>query len=98
MTKPEFINPLAKAPFQARYGNYIGGELVAPVAGDTSTISPITGAKTCEIARSTAADIELALDAAHKAKDVWGAPAPPSARSILLRSQTAWRTISSCSR
>ena len=26
----------------------------------------------CEIARSTAEDIELALDAAHKARDAWG--------------------------
>ena len=29
MTKPEFINPLAKAPYKARYGNFIGGEFVA---------------------------------------------------------------------
>ena len=31
MTKPEFINPLAKAPFKARYGNFIGGDyLIRP--------------------------------------------------------------------
>jgi aldehyde dehydrogenase len=35
-------------------------------------LSPVTGTKVCQIARSSAADIELALDAAHKAKDAWG--------------------------
>jgi acyl-CoA reductase-like NAD-dependent aldehyde dehydrogenase len=33
--------------------------------------SPITGKKLCVLPRSTAADIELALDAAHKAKETW---------------------------
>ncbi len=33
--------------------------------------SPITGKRLCSIPRSSAADIELALDAAHKAKDAW---------------------------
>ncbi len=56
-----------------RYDNFIGGEWVAPVKGQYfENITPITGGVYNEIARSTAADIELALDAAHRAKDAWG--------------------------
>ena len=44
MTKPEFINPLAKAPFKARYGNFIGGEWVGAGHGQYfDNISPING-------------------------------------------------------
>ena len=46
-------------------------------------ISPITGKPVCEIARSQAADIELALDAAHEAKDAWGNTAPAKRAEIL---------------
>ncbi|MBV8440198.1 MAG: aldehyde dehydrogenase [Hyphomicrobiales bacterium] len=66
------------------YGNFIGGKFVAPVEGRYfDNPSPVTGAKLCQIARSTAADIELALDAAHKAKDAWG-NTPVAERSLLL--------------
>jgi aldehyde dehydrogenase len=66
------------------YGNFIGGKFVAPVEGRYfDNPSPITGAKLCQIARSSAADIELALDAAHKAKDAWG-KTPVAERSLLL--------------
>src|SRR5579859_1954849 len=58
---------------QDRYGNYIGGEFVAPGKGEFfGNISPVTGQPFTEIARSTAEDIELALDAAHGAKRGWG--------------------------
>ena len=63
----------SKVLIRDRYDNFIGGKWVAPVEGryfDNS--SPVTGQKLCEIARSSAADVELALDAAHKAKDAWG--------------------------
>ena len=43
----------------------------------------MTGKPVCEIARSQAADIELALDAAHKAKDAWGSTAPAKRAEIL---------------
>ena len=56
-----------------RYDNFIGGRWVAPVEGRYfDNPSPITGKKLCSVPRSSAADIELALDAAHKAKDAWG--------------------------
>ncbi len=56
-----------------RYDNFIGGKWVAPVRGQYfSNVTPITGKPVCDIARSTAEDIELALDAAHRRKDAWG--------------------------
>ena len=52
-----------------RYDNFIGGKWVPPVEGRYfSNITPITSKHLCEVARSTAADIELALDAAHAAR------------------------------
>jgi aldehyde dehydrogenase len=67
-----------------RYGNFIGGKFVDPVEGRYfDNVSPVTGAKLTEIARSGAADIELALDAAHKAKDAWGKTSPAE-RSVIL--------------
>lgn len=73
MTKPQFTRT-AKPPFKARYGNFIGGRWVDPAAGRYfENSSPINGRVLCEIARSDAADVELALDAAHAAKAAWGA-------------------------
>ena len=65
--------PGSPATVQARYDNWIGGEFVAPVEGKYfENASPVTGQVYCEVARSTAADIELALDAAHAAAPGWG--------------------------
>ena len=56
-----------------QYDNYIGGKWVPPVRGQYfDNISPVNGKVVCTVARSTAEDIELALDAAHAAKDAWG--------------------------
>ncbi|MBR0794242.1 aldehyde dehydrogenase [Bradyrhizobium jicamae] len=56
-----------------RFENFIGGKWVAPVKGQYfDNPSPVTGKRLCQVARSTAEDIELALDAAHKARDAWG--------------------------
>ncbi len=74
----------SKVLIRDRYDNFIGGQWVAPVEGRYfDNPSPITGQKLCEVARSSAADIELALDAAHKAKDAWGR-APVKERSLIL--------------
>ena len=63
----------ADLPFRTKYGNYIGGEFKDALSGRTfDNLSPITGQKLCEVARSEAADIELALDAAHAAREAWG--------------------------
>uniref|UniRef100_UPI0011809B40 aldehyde dehydrogenase family protein n=1 Tax=Microbulbifer mangrovi TaxID=927787 RepID=UPI0011809B40 len=72
--------------FKPRYENFIGGEWVAPVEGDyMENISPVTGEAFCEVPRSGAADIELALDAAHAAKTAWGKTAAAERANVLLR-------------
>src|SRR5690625_5881686 len=59
--------------YKYSYDNFIGGEYKPPVNGNYfENPSPVTGEVFCEIARSTKEDVELALDAAHKAKEAWG--------------------------
>ena len=75
-----------KAPFAARYDNFIGGKWTAPVAGRYfDNISPVTGKPVGEIARSQAEDVEAALDAAHRAADAWGKTAAAERALILSR-------------
>lgn len=72
--------------FKARYGNYIGGNWVEPVKGQYFTdTSPCSGESIAEIPRSSAEDIELALDAAHQAKAAWGAASATERSNILLK-------------
>ena len=72
--------------FKSRYGNYIGGEFVAPVKGQYFTnISPVNGKAIAEFPRSTAEDIEKALDAAHAAADAWGATSVQARSLVLLK-------------
>src|SRR5579863_5468691 len=60
-------------PLHGRYENFIGGRWVAPVKGGYfDNVSPTTGQVICQIARSQAEDVELAIDAAHAAADKWG--------------------------
>ncbi len=67
-----------------RYENFIGGKWVPPVEGRYFTnLTPITGRALCEVARSSSADIELALDAAHKAKDAWAATSSAERAAVL---------------
>ncbi len=69
-----------------RYANYIGGEWVAPVNGQYfSNISPVNGAAFCEIPRSDADDINLALDAAHAARAAWGKTSVTQRSNLLLK-------------
>ncbi len=75
-----------KNPFRQRYDNYIGGQFVPPVNGAYfPNITPITGEPFCEVARSGAEDIDLALDAAHAAADAWGRTSPAERATILNR-------------
>ena len=56
-----------------RYENFIGGKWLAPTEGRYQVdLSPATGRPITEVAQSTPVDVELALDAAHAAKDAWG--------------------------
>ncbi|MBV8154466.1 MAG: aldehyde dehydrogenase family protein [Candidatus Eremiobacteraeota bacterium] len=74
------------SPYRARYDNFIGGELVPPVDGQYfANVSPIVGRPFTEVARSTANDVELALDAAHAAREAWGATSPAQRALVLNR-------------
>ncbi len=76
----------SKVQFKAQYENFIGGEWVAPVKGEYfDDISPVDGKPFAKVPDSTAEDIELALDAAHKAKDAWGKTSPTERSNILLK-------------
>ncbi|WP_284618894.1 aldehyde dehydrogenase [Aquabacterium humicola] len=72
--------------FKKRYGNYIGGQWVAPANGAYfENVTPVTGKPFCEIPRSTAEDVERALDAAHAAKAAWGRTSPAARAAVLNR-------------
>lgn len=85
MNKPEFVTT-TKVPFAERYDNFIGGKWVAPRSGKYfDNASPVTGQVICKIARSDAQDVEVALDAAHAAKDAWGRTSVAERANILNR-------------
>jgi aldehyde dehydrogenase len=76
--------PGSLVELQARYENFIGGDWVAPTTGEyRENLTPSTGEPFCEIADSGAPDIELALDAAHAAKDGWGSRSPADRAAVL---------------
>ncbi|MFV0302682.1 MAG: aldehyde dehydrogenase, partial [Paracoccus sp. (in: a-proteobacteria)] len=82
---PHFQGATA-VPFATRYDNFIGGKWVAPRDGRYFTnTTPITGGNVGEIARSGAADIELALDAAHAAREKWGNASTTERSNLLLK-------------
>lgn len=73
-----------KHPYKAKYDNYINGKWVAPAEGQYfDNVSPVTGKTFCQIARSSEKDVNLALDAAHAAKDAWG-KSSYTTRAIIL--------------
>ena len=73
-----------KISVRRHYDNFIGGKWVPPVKGQRfENISPIDGSVVCTVSRSTAEDIELALDAAHAAKDGWARTSPADRARVL---------------
>ncbi|NIJ38591.1 aldehyde dehydrogenase [Sphingopyxis panaciterrae] len=75
-----------QAPFKERYDNFIDGKWAPPRSGRYfDNVSPINGKVVGQIARSDAADIEAALDAAHAAKDAWGRTSVAERALILSR-------------
>ena len=76
----------SKVQFKSRYANFIGGEWLAPTKGQYfENISPVNGQPFCEIPRSTAEDIDKALDAAHAAKGAWGQASTTERANVLNR-------------
>ncbi len=76
----------APVAFKTRYDNFIGGKFVAPVRGQYfDVLTPINGRPYTQAARSTAEDVERALDAAHAAAPAWGRTPAAERASILLK-------------
>nr|WP_004350373.1 aldehyde dehydrogenase family protein [Thauera linaloolentis]ENO83323.1 aldehyde dehydrogenase (NAD(+)) [Thauera linaloolentis 47Lol = DSM 12138]MCM8567734.1 aldehyde dehydrogenase [Thauera linaloolentis] len=76
----------APIQYKAKYDNFIGGRWVAPVKGQYfDVVTPITGQPYTQAARSSAEDIELALDAAHAAFPKWGKTSPAERANVLLK-------------
>ena len=76
----------SKVQFKSQYENFIGGQWVAPIKGEYfDNLSPVDGKVFTKIPRSSAEDIELALDAAHKAKEQWGKASPTTRSNTLLK-------------
>ena len=78
--------PNAKLAFKHQYDNFINGRFVAPVKGQYfDVVTPISGQVYTRAARSTAEDIELALDAAHAAAAKWAATNAAERANLLLK-------------
>ena len=84
-----YVNPNtegSKVTFKKKYDNFIGGKWVAPVSGEYfDDISPVDGKAFAKVAKSGAEDVELALDAAHAAKDDWNRSLPTDRANLLLK-------------
>ena len=72
--------------FRDQYENFIGGEWIAPTQGlYFDKLSPVDGKVFTRIPRSSAEDIELAIDAAEKAFVHWKKTSPQERSYILLK-------------
>jgi len=79
-------HPNSLVNVRPRYDNFIGGTWVAPVKGQyMANVSPVNGKPFCEVAKSTPEDVELALDAAHAAKESWGETSLTERAAVLNR-------------
>ena len=73
-------------PYKAKYGNYINGEFVDPKSGQWfENVTPLTGEVITTVARSNAADIDAALDAAHAAAPAFGKTSLAERSTMLFR-------------
>jgi aldehyde dehydrogenase len=78
--------PGSPAKYASRYDNFIGGEWIPPVKGQYfENPTPVTGRTFTEVARGTAEDVELALDAAHGAAPGWGRTSATDRAAVLLK-------------
>jgi aldehyde dehydrogenase len=77
---------LNKPKFKNQYENFIGGKWTPPVKGQYfDNVSPVDGQNFTKIPRSTAEDIELALDAAWKAAPEWNNSSATTRSNMLLK-------------
>jgi aldehyde dehydrogenase len=80
------LSTLPRPEFKPQYDNYINGEFVAPVAGRYfDNASPIDGKNFTKCAKSTAVDINNAIDAAETAFESWKKVSVTERSNILLK-------------
>ena len=78
--------PGALVSFKSAYGNFIDGKFVEPLSGEYfMNTSPVDGSNIAQFPRSDAKDIDLALDAAHRAADAWGRTSVQQRSHLLLQ-------------
>lgn len=83
---PDFAQLGVQNPFKKQYGNYIGGQWVAPAGGQYfDNLSPVDGQVFSAVPRSNADDIGMALDAAHAARRAWGKTSVQERSNVLLK-------------
>ena len=86
MTFPNPGEAGSPVTFKSRYDNYIGGQWVAPAKGEYfANVTQVPGEVFCQVARSSAEDIDLALDAAHAAREAWGRTPAAERANLLLK-------------
>ncbi|MFI8378657.1 aldehyde dehydrogenase family protein [Leeuwenhoekiella sp. NPDC079379] len=84
--KTASANVVEKPKFKDQYENFIGGKWTAPIKGEYfDNVSPVDGANFTRIPRSTAEDIEKALDAAWEAAPQWNSSAAAYRSNLLLK-------------
>lgn len=77
---------IASVKFKDQYENFIGGKWTPPTNGEYfDNISPVDGKPFTKVARSTAEDIELALDAAWAAAPEWNNSSAAFRSNLLLK-------------
>ena len=77
---------IEKPVFKNQYENFIGGKWTPPIQGQYfENVSPVDGKSFTKIARSTAEDVELALDAAWEAAPSWNTSSAAERSNLLLK-------------
>ena len=85
-SKATDLQQTVQVTFKDQYENFIGGKWTPPTKGEYfDNISPVDGKPFTKIARSTAEDIELALDAAWEAAPEWNNSAAGYRSNLLLK-------------
>ncbi|MFD2828664.1 aldehyde dehydrogenase family protein [Leeuwenhoekiella polynyae] len=84
--KTASVNVIEKPKFKDQYENFIGGKWTSPIKGQYfENVSPVDGANFTKIPRSTAEDIEKAIDAAWAAAPEWNNSAAAYRSNLLLK-------------
>jgi len=79
-------NVIQRPSFKDKYDNYIGGKFVAPASGQYfNVISPVDGKVFTKAAHSNKEDLELAVNAAHKAFETWSKVSVTERSNMLIK-------------